>query len=74
MRSAEDPLTLRIVSPAMVKASYLIIPIGVAGIPVGIYDALSVSPLLGTPVAIIGLAVAALSTYKLRSLGKWPFV
>jgi hypothetical protein len=50
--------------PARGKIHYFIIPIGLAGIPVGAYNAATRYPLIGILVAVVGIAAAALAIYK----------
>jgi hypothetical protein len=47
------------------KAPYVMIPIGLAGIPVGVYNAATGYPPIGALVAVIGVVAAALAIYKL---------
>jgi hypothetical protein len=49
----------------MRKASYVIIPIGLAGIPVGLYEALTGLFWLGLVVITLGIIAAALAAYRL---------
>lgn len=47
------------------EARYVIVPIGLAGMPVGAYEAASGEPLIGALVAVVGVAAAALAIHKL---------
>jgi hypothetical protein len=51
--------------PARDKIHYFIIPIGLAGIPVGAYNAATGYALIGILVAVVGIAAAALAIYRL---------
>jgi hypothetical protein len=57
--------------PAFVRRA--MIPIGVAGFAIGIYDATSGSPVEGGFVGLIGLAAASLAIVKLRAARQWSF-
>jgi hypothetical protein len=57
----------------MVRASYAIIPIGLAGVPAGVVQALEGYPAIGLIVAVMGTSAAALAVAKLRALKRWPF-
>jgi hypothetical protein len=54
------------VSDAMKVASYAMVPIGVTGVAMGIYEALTGYPLPGALVAVFGVAAASLAVVKLR--------
>jgi hypothetical protein len=60
-------------SQAFVRASYAIIPMGLAGVVDGIYQGTSGSPALGAVLGIVGLAAAVLAVTKLRAGQHWPF-
>jgi hypothetical protein len=47
------------------KARYVMIPIGLAAIPVGVYNIATGGALLGALVAVVGVAAAGLAIYKL---------
>jgi hypothetical protein len=50
----------------MKVASYAMVPIGVTGVAMGIYEALTGYPLPGALVAVLGVAAASLAVVKLR--------
>jgi hypothetical protein len=60
-------------SEAFVRASYAIIPLGVAGVALGVGEAVGGYPLVGAIVAVLGGAAAMLAVAKLRALKRWPF-
>lgn len=60
-------------SEAFVRATYAIIPVGLAGLPVGVVTGLNGDPLTGLIVAVLGISAAALAVAKLRALKRWPF-
>ncbi len=60
-------------SPTFARASYAIVPIGLAGVADGIYQAVSGSPAFGALIGVIGLVVAGLAVSNLRAGRHWPF-
>jgi hypothetical protein len=49
------------------------IPFGLAGVAIGIDDAISGPVLPGELVAVVSLPAASLAVVKLRSTHHWPF-
>lgn len=57
--------------PAFVRQA--MIPLVCAGIALGIYDAVSGSPVAGAVVAVVSAVAGGLATARLRATRQWPF-